>query len=347
MDAVLHDRLERGQPLACRLTQALVPPDDLRLARQTPPLVAQVHLDGHYLPVEAGFGPGRRRLALRGHPECVCLIAGYAAHPGDPLGSLELVGRVVRPVIPPRPARAGTDVGPERHAAHGLDAASDADVDRACCDQARHEVIGLLGRAALSVDRRRRDRVWQSCSEPCIARDVGGLLAGLGDATAHDLLDRCGFDAGAGDDRLHGQAQQHGRMNTRQPAAPAPDRRPDGLDDDGLPPVHAPRSPVGWAASARSFAMTAPTSSGSKAPSCWTKGPWRHPSAIPSRPPMTSKTRPVTPLDRALASQTTTGETFSGAIASKPCSGGFIASGKRSSVMRVRAAGAIALAVTP
>src|SRR5262252_6864533 len=92
MDAVLQHRLERGQPIACRLTQALVPPDDLRLARQTPLLVVQVHIDGHDLPVEAAFGPGRRRLALRGHPERVGLIAGYAAHPGDPSAAWNWLG---------------------------------------------------------------------------------------------------------------------------------------------------------------------------------------------------------------------------------------------------------------
>ena len=55
----------------------------------------------------------------------------------------------------------------------------------------------------------------------------------------------------------------------------------------------------------------------------------------------------MTSRDSALPSQTTSGEMFSGAIASKPLSGFAIMSVKTSSVMRVRADGAIALAVTP
>ncbi len=48
-----------------------------------------------------------------------------------------------------------------------------------------------------------------------------------------------------------------------------------------------------------------------------------------------------------LASQATSGETFSGAMASKPAAGAVMTPAKSVSVMRVRAAGAIALAVTP
>ena len=64
-------------------------------------------------------------------------------------------------------------------------------------------------------------------------------------------------------------------------------------------------------------------------------------------PPETSKTRPVTSRDSGLPSHTTSGATFSGAMRSKPCSGAFIMSAKTASVMRVRAEGATALAVTP
>ena len=46
-------------------------------------------------------------------------------------------------------------------------------------------------------------------------------------------------------------------------------------------------------------------------------------------------------------SQTTSGETFSGAIASKPSPGAAMVSAKVCSVIRVRAAGAIALTWTP
>ncbi|SLH22162.1 Uncharacterised protein [Mycobacteroides abscessus subsp. abscessus] len=57
--------------------------------------------------------------------------------------------------------------------------------------------------------------------------------------------------------------------------------------------------------------------------------------------------RPVTPADWVLPSHTTSGEMFSGAIASKPDSGLAIMSAKTVSVIRVRAEGAMALTVTP
>jgi hypothetical protein len=64
-------------------------------------------------------------------------------------------------------------------------------------------------------------------------------------------------------------------------------------------------------------------------------------------PPSTSNTRPVTPLDSALPSQTTSGEMFSGAMASKSLSWVDIMSANTVSVMRVRADGAMALTLTP
>lgn len=66
------------------------------------------------------------------------------------------------------------------------------------------------------------------------------------------------------------------------------------------------------------------------------------------RPASTSKTRPLTPSLAAEPSHTTSGDTFSGAIASNPPSpGAAIACAKVRSVIRVRAAGAIALTWTP
>ncbi len=64
-------------------------------------------------------------------------------------------------------------------------------------------------------------------------------------------------------------------------------------------------------------------------------------------PPSTSNSRPVTCRDSALPSQTTSGATFSGAIASNPSTGAAMVSANTVSVIRVRAAGAIALTVTP
>ena len=57
--------------------------------------------------------------------------------------------------------------------------------------------------------------------------------------------------------------------------------------------------------------------------------------------------QPVTSFDSALPSHTTSGETLAGSIVSKPLSGLAIISANTSSVMRVRAEGAMALAVMP
>ena len=65
------------------------------------------------------------------------------------------------------------------------------------------------------------------------------------------------------------------------------------------------------------------------------------------RPPSASNTRPVTPSLAAEPSQTTSGETFPGAMTSKPVAGAAIVSAKVRSVIRVRAAGATALTWAP
>ena len=75
-------------------------------------------------------------------------------------------------------------------------------VDAARLDERADEVVGLLARAALRVDRRAGDAC--SClprAEPGVARDVVRLLARLRDAAADDLLDLGRIDAGALDDR--------------------------------------------------------------------------------------------------------------------------------------------------
>ena len=73
-------------------------------------------------------------------------------------------------------------LGPERHPAHRLDAAADPDVDGAGRDQVGDEVVRLLRRPALAVDRRARHLVRQALEEPRRPRHVEALLAGLGDA---------------------------------------------------------------------------------------------------------------------------------------------------------------------
>ena len=64
-------------------------------------------------------------------------------------------------------------------------------------------------------------------------------------------------------------------------------------------------------------------------------------------PPSTSNTRPVTSRESALPSHTTSGEMLAGSFGVEAAVGRGMRSANTSSVMRVRAAGAIALAVTP
>jgi hypothetical protein len=104
---------------------------------------------------------------------------------------------------------------------------------------------------------------------------------------------------------------------------------------------------AGGRASASSLRTTGPSSPGSQRDPLSTSGPCCQPSAARMMPPSTSNTRPVTSADSTLPSHTTSGEMFSGAMASNPSSGLAIISAKTVSVIRVRAEGAIALTVTP
>ena len=81
-------------------------------------------------------------------------------------------------------------LAPRPHPAHGLDPAADPDVDGAGADQAGHEVVRLLGRAALAVDGGGGHLVGQALVQPGRPGHVGGLLPGLGHAAPDDLLDR-------------------------------------------------------------------------------------------------------------------------------------------------------------
>ena len=89
----------------------------------------------------------------------------------------------------------GLHAGRERQVAHVLDAAADDDVVDAGGDQRGGEVDGLLGRAALAVDRRRRRLDREALLQPGVARDVEGLLAELLHAAGDDVLDLAGVDA--------------------------------------------------------------------------------------------------------------------------------------------------------
>ena len=95
-----------------------------------------------------------------------------------------------------------------------------------------HEMGGLLGRGALGVDHGRRGVVGQPGMHPGAADHVVGLLAGLGDAAADDLVDQLGVDAGALEHLDLCGAEQHGGVYAGQPALALAEGGADGFDDD-------------------------------------------------------------------------------------------------------------------
>ena len=153
---------------------------------------------------------------------------------GDPLGRPELVGHVPGELLGTGSSRPVEGVGPEAHPAHGLDPAGDADVDGVGADQVGHEVVGLLGRAALAVDGGGRHLVGKALAQPRGAGHVGGLLPRLGHATSHDLLDVAGVDPGPLDQFDLGIAEELGGVEPGHPSVPLPDRSTHCFDDHWL-----------------------------------------------------------------------------------------------------------------
>src|SRR5699024_342437 len=122
----------------------------------------------------------------------------------------------------------------------------------------------------------------------------------------------------------------------------------------GRPDRSAQRAPytgTGSGESASSRGTTEPSSAGSHLAPLSSDAARCQPSHTVTLPPSTSKTRPVTSPEASEPSHTTSGETLAGSMASKePSSGGAIWEAMPSPaevVIRVRAAGAIALAVMP
>src|ERR1700752_3913270 len=110
---------------------------------------------------------------------------------------------------------------------------------------------------------------------------------------------------------------------------------------------YAPYTGTAGRALASRSATTGPNSAGSHLAPLSICGPCAQPSPPRISTPPPSNPFPVTSRDPALPSHTTSGETFSGAMASKSWSCVAIISAKTVSVIRVRADGAIALTVTP
>ncbi len=233
VDAVGEYGPQGGQRLGGGVAQPLVPADECGLAGGAPG-AGDGGLDVDDLSVEPALGPGPGGLLLGGEAERVRVGPGDAPVAGDALGGGELVGHVQRPALRRRGAVVGGERGAEEDAAHGLDAAADAGLDGAGGDEARDQVDGLLGRPAGAVDRGAGGGVRQPGVQPGVAGDVVGLLAGLGDAAADDLLHPAGGDAGPLQQTLLGEPEEFRRVEPGQDTPAPADRCPRGFDDDGL-----------------------------------------------------------------------------------------------------------------
>ena len=125
-------------------------------------------------------------------------------------------------------------VGAHRDARHVLHAGADHDVLRAGHDALSGEVDRLLAGATEAIDRRPRDFDGEARDQNRGAADVHALLAGLGDAPDHDVVDLRRIDAGTGDELAERQRQQIVRPDRAQGTAAAADRGPDGFNYYGL-----------------------------------------------------------------------------------------------------------------
>ena len=95
------------------------------------------------------------------------------------------------------------------------------------------EVGALLAGAALRVDRGAAGVLREAGVQPGAADHVVGLLTGLGDAAADDLLDEVGVDAGALEHLALREPEEYGGVHAREPALPLAEGGADGVDDHG------------------------------------------------------------------------------------------------------------------
>ena len=221
----------RREPTALgqRLERADLLP--VRLAR---PLVEVEPVERRDLGLEAtlGAGPDRPLVGLDG--ELLHLLARDVPLLGHHLGADELAD--LAGAVAGRPPRrtavrvveaerlAGVGGRHDRHHAHVLHAAGDDEVHRPRHHGLGGELHGLLGGAALTVDRHAGDVLRQPGREPARPGDAARLRPDRVDVAEHDVVDRVRVDAGAFDERGDAVGAEVGGMDGGETPAAATDR---------------------------------------------------------------------------------------------------------------------------
>ena len=110
-------------------------------------------LQGDDLPVEPALRHSQPSFTLGLESQPVDILTCDFVFLSDPLACTEFIGHI--PGEPRGRHGPGTvvHIGPKPDPTHGLDAAGDPDLDGPGSDEVGYEVVGLLGRTALTVDR--------------------------------------------------------------------------------------------------------------------------------------------------------------------------------------------------
>src|SRR5918992_1086996 len=101
-------------------------------------------------------------------------------------------------------------------------------------DRRRAVESRLQRRAALAIDRRRAHGLRPARDEHRLAPHVEGLLPDLRHAAHLDVLDLGRLDIESTDEPVQNLSRQFVRANLRERAAATPDRRANGVDDEGV-----------------------------------------------------------------------------------------------------------------
>src|ERR1700693_1748120 len=203
-----------------------------------------LHLDREDLARGPAFFDRLARLHMALVGELVQLLPAESPLLGDHLGGIALRDDLEqihqlgadRTVTGPKRIRA------HGHARHVLHAGADHNVLRTGHHALGSEVDGLLAGATEAIDRRPRNFDWKSRDQGGGAGDVHALLASLGDATRHDVVDLRRIDASTRHEFAQREGQEIIRPDRAERAASAADRRPDGFNDYGL--AHETKLPV-------------------------------------------------------------------------------------------------------